>query len=183
MTWDNTLCTCGCILSQPEDLRMSSLPRYSLTWSYPTTGISSLLLLALGPRIPGSCLSSKDWGKDGMQYPSLFHVLCNQVPHLIEQWDHILTSPPFVTYVLKTALLLIFDIPGQRELHLGFSFLNYVTGFLNSVLVFLLTYPFLLPASLCCFFCVWVWPESTCSSARTSWHFCLTSYIFGVDHS
>lgn len=64
---------------------------------------------------------------------SLFHVLCNQIPHLVEQWVHIFPNPPSVTYAL-TEIPLAFLTLLCSKFHVGFSFPN---SSLESHLVFL----------------------------------------------
>lgn len=70
-------------------LWMSSLLMYFLTWTKETPpGLWYFIFLK-------ASLVSKDFGKDTIQKFSLFHALelCNQVPHLIEQWTHIFHRP------------------------------------------------------------------------------------------
>ena len=69
-------------------------------------------------------IASKDWGKDGILHLCLFHVLCNQVPCLINQWAHIFLSHAFVPYVLTEAFLLVFDICGQIQFSWALAFLT-----------------------------------------------------------
>lgn len=44
---------------------------------------------------------------------------------------------PFVPCIVRGALLVVFDTPGQIQALLGFVFLNFVPGGSDSVLVFL----------------------------------------------
>lgn len=81
-----------------------SLLMYSLAWSSPTRGTSSLVQLF--------SLIFGTWIPEGWPcYWRLRHVLCHQVICLILQWAHIFFSLSFVTYVLTEAVLVVFDIP------------------------------------------------------------------------
>lgn len=120
-------------------------------------------------------LVSKDWGKGGIHYLSLFCVLCNQAPCLIQQWAQIVLSLPFVAY------LVFFDTPEQIQFCLDFSIPNFNPGWSDSVPVFLPDCMSLLPHSvrmlLSC-----VWPGATCSFMQTKFlfiHFCPSSYSLG----
>ena len=89
MTSPSSLSTHGCIPSEHMDLCKSNLLKYSLTWSSSTKGAPSLLQTFA--MVSGawdswrSAFATNDKGKAGIQYFSLFHVLHNQVPYLIEQ--------------------------------------------------------------------------------------------------
>ena len=52
-----------------------------------------------------SCLASKDWGKEGILYLRLFHVLCLRGPYPTEQQAHILPCLPFATHLKNPFLL------------------------------------------------------------------------------
>lgn len=64
----------------PTDLWMSSLLIYFLTWPSTTSSSSSLSWpFSLASRTSDSGLASRDWGKEGIQYPVLSTVPSNQV--------------------------------------------------------------------------------------------------------
>ena len=64
--------TFSCIPSAPVDLYMSSLLKYSLTYSSCTKGMYSLLqTFPLFSGISGAGLASKDWGEKSVQYLSI----------------------------------------------------------------------------------------------------------------
>lgn len=64
----------------------------------------------------------------------------------------------FVICVLIEALSVVFDVPSQIQLYLGFSFPNLITGCLDNISVFLPRHLCLLPPSACFLFFVWVLP-------------------------
>lgn len=94
-----------------------SLLKYSLIWPSSSKGAS--FLLQPFPLVSGTwdswrlVLLVKNWGKGSIQFSSLFHILCYQVPHFIQQWTHIFPRLLLVTYVPIKALLDVFSIPGQ----------------------------------------------------------------------
>jgi len=93
----------GCVVLGPVDLGTFSLFKYSLNCSSSTKDKSSFLqtftwgFLAPDspPRLWGlellkATLASKDWGKGGIQYFNLLHVLCHQSP-----CSHLAVGPHF----------------------------------------------------------------------------------------
>lgn len=128
-----------------------------------------------GPQEPGfqkASLFRKDQDKESFQYLSLFPVLCNDVPLVVQQWAHIFHGLPLVTSVLTEALLVIFDVPDQTQFHLDFRFPNFIPGCSHDFSAFLPRLPVL--ASIPCTlpFCEFG-------------HFCPTSCTLGwtmLDH-
>lgn len=167
MMSSSSLSTHGCIPTGPMGLCMSGLLNCSLTWSSSTKCTSYLLQ-------PFPMLSeiwdswshvSKDWRKEGIH-----HVLCNEVPYLIQQWPHIIPSPSFVSCMFTEALLFVFDIPGQIQFHLGYDFPSFICCCSDNVSAFFLGYsPYFhaLYASTSCFSMA----RSSLSSAQASWFF------------
>lgn len=163
----SSLRTHGCIPSGLMDLCMSGLLNCSLTWSSSTKCTSSLLqpFSMLSEIWDSWSLASKDWGKEGIH-----HVLCNQVPYLIQQWPHIIPSPRFFAYMFTEALLFVFDIPGQIQFLLGYSFPSFIYGCSDNVSAFFLGYPpyfYALYVSTSCFSTA----RSSLSSTQASWIF------------
>lgn len=71
-----------------------------------------VFLLATDPGIP-SGPATEDRGKEGIQYFSIFHVLDNWVPFLLQQRPHIFSGLSFVSTVLTEVPFVVFDIPCQ----------------------------------------------------------------------
>lgn len=126
------------VASQCHQLALSAL------WVHPSSGMSRLhkgsLTDPLPPGIDLPCSrlpwspepgipegwSCEDWGKEGIQHPSTFHVLCHQGPCPIQQQVSIFPNLPSVSCV--QALLVVFDNPHQIQFHLGFDFPNSVSA-------------------------------------------------------
>lgn len=67
------------------------------------------------------CLASKDHSKGGIQYFSLFSVLCNSASHLLNNGPTFFLII-FISYALLEDLLVTLDITCLIQFHLGFSF-------------------------------------------------------------
>lgn len=93
----------------------------------------------LSPWFLRTGLTGKNCGKKGAQDPSLFLVLCHQVPNLIQQQAHILPSLPFATHTRTEALLVAFDITGQ--VLYSFNFPNFIPGYSVSLYSLQVTCP------------------------------------------
>lgn len=52
-------------------------------------------------------LASKGWCEKDIQYLSLFHAMCHQIPHLIQPWSHIFPSLPFAYVFIDTLPLFL----------------------------------------------------------------------------
>lgn len=84
----SSLSTCGWIPSWPVWLSIARPDPLSLRTHLPA---------AVFPPGPGKS-TSKDWGKEGVQYLSIYTVLFSQVSCFIQQGVHIFFSCPFVTF-------------------------------------------------------------------------------------
>lgn len=84
----SSLSTCGWIPSWPVWLSIARPDPLS-----PRTHLPA----AVFPPDPGKS-TSKDWGKEGVQYLSIYTVLFSQVSCFIQQGVHIFFSCPFVTF-------------------------------------------------------------------------------------
>lgn len=63
-------------------------------------------------------LVNKVWGKE--RHSAFFPVLCNQVPHFIQQWVYIFPCLPFVTMALWKPFLLSLKISLARFSYIRF---------------------------------------------------------------
>lgn len=103
------------------------------------------------------CLASKDHSKGGIQYFSLFSVLCNSASHLLNNGPTFFLII-FIFYALLEDLLVTLDITCLIQFHLGFSFAHIALWHSNNTHG-RLHYGLPWEGNLCLFsFCVWVCP-------------------------
>lgn len=116
----------------------------NIPWSKPLLPKEDPSLLQTFPWSPWetpflkASLASKDWGKEGIRYLSLFHALCHQGPHPSQQWAQIVPSLPSSAEVCTEADLVALDMPCQTQ----FQALTFLTMSVHAwpVSAFLLDY-------------------------------------------
>lgn len=67
-------------------------------------------------------------------------MLCHQVPHSIQQWDHIFPSLPFANERPVEGLLVALHVLYQIQLQVRYGFPSFISPYLGGASIFLLVY-------------------------------------------
>lgn len=111
--------------------------------------------------------TSKDQGKEGVEFLSLFRVLCDQICCLIQQCARIFPCCTFASNVVVEARVAL-RVPCQSQLQVGSGYPNPIPASLNNASIFFLGHLSLLPPLILLLLNVWVNWEHLVHPSRPS---------------